>query len=119
MYSIEVFQERIHKELADLSFNKQPSELYEPINYSLSLSGKRIRPLLVLLGNDLFGGDINKAIKPAIGIEVFHNFTLLHDDIMDKAPLRRSMPTVHHKWNEDVAILSGDAMLIEARSEEN
>jgi geranylgeranyl diphosphate synthase, type II len=114
MYSIEVLQERIQKELADLLFNKQPSELYEPINYSLSLGGKRIRPLLVLLGNDLFGGDINKALKPAIGIEVFHNFTLLHDDIMDKAPLRRSMPTVHHKWNEDVAILSGDAMLIEA-----
>ena len=70
--------------------------------------------MLVLLACDLFGSDIEKALKPAIGIEVFHNFTLLHDDIMDKAPLRRSKPTVHFKWNQDVAILSGDAMLIEA-----
>jgi geranylgeranyl diphosphate synthase type II len=114
MYSIQELQERIQKELEELSFDKQPVELYEPINYSLSLGGKRIRPLLMLLGCDLFGGDIKNAIKPALGIEVFHNFTLLHDDIMDKAPLRRSKPTVHHKWNQDVAILSGDAMLIEA-----
>lgn len=114
MYSIQELQERIQVELAELSFNKQPIELYEPINYSLSFGGKRIRPLLTLLACDLFEGDIRKALKPAIGIEVFHNFTLLHDDIMDKAPLRRSKPTVHHKWNQDVAILSGDAMLIEA-----
>src|ERR1035437_278873 len=89
MYSIQELQERIQKELAELSFNKQPIELYEPIKYSLSLGGKRIRPLLTLLACDLFGGDINKALKTSIGIEVFHNFTLLHDDIMDKAPLRR------------------------------
>src|ERR1035437_3444487 len=114
MYSIQELQERIQKELAELSFNKQPIELYEPIKYSLSLGGKRIRPLLTLLACDLFGGDINKALKTSIGIEEFHNFTLLHDDIMDKAPLRRSKPTVHHKWNQDIAILSGDAMLIEA-----
>src|SRR5665213_1726746 len=114
MYSIQALQARIQKELAELSFDKQPVELYEPINYSLSLGGKRIRPLLLLLACDLFKGDIEKAINPAIGIEIFHNFTLLHDDIMDKAPLRRSKPTVHHKWNQDVAILSGDAMLIEA-----
>ncbi len=92
----------------------QPPELYEPIKYILSLGGKRLRPLLVLLSYGLFKGDTERIIKPAISVEVFHNFTLMHDDIMDKAPLRRGHTTVHKQWSENVAILSGDVMLIKA-----
>ncbi|MDR1950814.1 MAG: polyprenyl synthetase family protein [Bacteroidales bacterium] len=90
--------------------SKQPNLLYDPIVYSLSQGGKRVRPLLTLMGCELFGGDVEKALYPAVGVEIFHNFTLLHDDIMDKAPIRRGQPTVYKKWNETVAILSGDAM---------
>ena len=114
MYTIIELQEKIQEALSALSFKETPKELYEPINYTLSLGGKRMRPVLLLMGCDLFGGDVNKVITPAMGIEVFHNFTLLHDDIMDNAPIRRSQPTVHQKWNNSIAILSGDAMLIEA-----
>jgi geranylgeranyl diphosphate synthase type II len=89
---------------------KEPNLLYEPIVYSLSQGGKRIRPLLTLMSCEMFGGDIEKALYPAVGVEIFHNFTLLHDDIMDKAPIRRGQPTVYKKWNDNVAILSGDAM---------
>lgn len=92
----------------------QPPELYEPIKYILSLGGKRLRPILVLLSYGLFKGNTKQIIKPAISVEVFHNFTLMHDDIMDKAPLRRGHTTVHKRWNENVAILSGDVMLIKA-----
>ena len=77
----------------------------------MDLGGKRLRPVLVLMACDAVGGDINRAIKPAIGLEMFHNFTLLHDDVMDKADVRRGKPTVHRQWNDNVAILSGDAML--------
>lgn len=91
-----------------------PNELYEPIRYMLSLGGKRIRPLLTLLACDLFDSDVQRAVNPALGMELFHNFSLIHDDIMDNAPLRRSKPTVHQKWNPGVAILSGDAMLVKA-----
>ncbi|MDR0437840.1 MAG: polyprenyl synthetase family protein [Bacteroidales bacterium] len=90
--------------------SKQPNLLYDPIVYSLSQGGKQIRPLFTLMACELFDGDIEKALYPAVGVEVFHNFTLLHDDIMDKAPIRRGQPTVYKKWNENVAILSGDAM---------
>lgn len=93
-------------------WNKQPKGLYEPIEYILALGGKRIRPILTLMASDLFDGDIQQALKPAMGVEIFHNFTLLHDDIMDKAPIRRSKPTVHVKWNDNTAILSGDVMQI-------
>lgn len=89
-----------------------PEELYEPIRYTLGQSGKRIRPLLVMSSCDLFGGNLQKAIPAAIGIEVFHNFTLLHDDIMDQAPIRRGKETVYKKWNTNTAILSGDTMLV-------
>jgi len=92
--------------------NKQPIELYQPIHYILALEGKRIRPALTLMACNLFTDDITPAIKSALAIEVFHNFTLIHDDIMDNAPLRRNQPTVHEKWNDNVAILSGDAMQI-------
>jgi geranylgeranyl diphosphate synthase type II len=114
MLSILQAQEIIQSEFEKYYIADQPSELYDPINYILSLGGKRIRPALVLLANDMFGGDIDNAIKPAMGVELFHNFTLLHDDIMDKALLRRGNATVHTKWNDNVAILSGDAMFIKA-----
>ena len=93
---------------------KQPSELYQPIDYTLQLGGKRLRPMLLLMANDLFNGRIEDALYPAMGIEVFHNFTLLHDDIMDNAPLRRGQATVHAKWNANIAILSGDTMFVES-----
>jgi geranylgeranyl diphosphate synthase type II len=88
--------------------------LYQPVSYTLKLGGKRIRPLLVLIGCDLFDGPTDDAVWPALGIEVFHNFTLLHDDIMDLAPIRRNQPTVHKKWNSNIAILSGDAMFVKS-----
>jgi geranylgeranyl diphosphate synthase, type II len=92
----------------------QPDELYAPIRYALSVGGKRLRPALVLMACNLFSDSVQSAIAPALALEVFHNFTLLHDDIMDKALVRRGQPTVHTKWNENTAILSGDAMLIKA-----
>lgn len=100
--------------LEKLEFPAQPAELYDPIRYTLAMGGKRMRPVLVLMGCELMGGKAETAIQPALGIEVFHNFTLLHDDIMDEAPLRRGRPTVHTKWNNNIAILSGDVMFVEA-----
>src|SRR5438067_240248 len=104
----------VSKAVDELTFPAYPTDLYEPISYILALGGKRLRPALLLMACDLFGGDVEKAIEPALAIEVFHNFTLMHDDIMDKAPLRRGKITVHEKWNANVAILSGDAMMVEA-----
>ena len=98
----------------ELQIGSEPVELYEPIKYSLEAGGKRIRPVLTLAACNLFSDKIEASIAPAMAIEIFHNFTLLHDDIMDKADLRRNQPTVHKKWNENIAILSGDAMLIKA-----
>ncbi len=94
------------------SFISEPKQLYEPIAYTLTLGGKRIRPVLLLAATDLFGGNLDEASNAAIAIETFHNFTLLHDDLMDKSPIRRGKPTVYTKWNENIAILSGDAMNI-------
>lgn len=102
----------IEKELKAYNFGETPGELYDPIRYVLSLGGKRIRPVLTLLAYEMFGGDFRQAMYPALAVEVFHNFTLLHDDIMDKAPLRRGHRTVHERWNDNIAILSGDVMLI-------
>ncbi|MDD3321511.1 MAG: polyprenyl synthetase family protein [Paludibacter sp.] len=104
----------IFTELEKLNWNKEPNGLYEPIGYVLSMGGKRIRPVLTLMACNLFTEDIEAAISPALGIEVFHNFTLLHDDIMDRAEVRRGKPTVHKKWNDNTAILSGDVMQIAA-----
>lgn len=95
-------------------FTGQPAQLYDPINYMMQLGGKRVRPVLTLMGCKLFGGDTGKALPVAVAVEVFHNFTLVHDDIMDKAPIRRGQPTVHIKWNPDTAILSGDLMMIKS-----
>lgn len=95
-------------------FARYPHNLYEPVDYIMSLEGKRIRPLLLLMSADLIGKQAKNALPAAMAVEVFHNFTLLHDDIMDEAPLRRGMPTVHEKYNTNTAILSGDVMLINA-----
>jgi len=114
MHSIEQLQNIINKAIADTKYTSEPAELYEPISYLMQLGGKRMRPVLVLISTELFGGNVLKALDAAIGIELFHNFTLMHDDIMDKAPLRRGNPTVHVKWNESAAILSGDVMFVEA-----
>ena len=104
----------IENELQQISYPNNPNLLYAPISYIMRLDGKRMRPLLVLMAHQLFDENLKKAIPPAIAIEVFHNFTLLHDDIMDNATLRRGNPTVHKKWNNNVAILSGDVMMIQA-----
>jgi geranylgeranyl diphosphate synthase type II len=114
MYNITQLQDLINKEIAEKQYPNSPVELYEPIRYLMALGGKRMRPALLLLACDLFEGSIIDALKPAVGVEMFHNFTLMHDDIMDKAPLRRGSSTVHEKWNESIAILSGDVMLVEA-----
>lgn len=114
MFAFEIILQRIEKEVAELRFQNPPKSLYEPIKYILSLGGKRIRPALTLLACNIYDSDIENAIKPALGLEVFHNFTLLHDDLMDEADKRRNKPTVHKKWNANTAILSGDAMLITA-----
>ncbi len=95
-----------------INFNKEPKELYEPIGYIANLGGKRLRPLLTLFAAEVFGAAPNEAIHAAVAIELFHNFSLIHDDIMDEAPLRRGNKTVHEKWNLNTGILSGDAMLI-------
>ena len=114
MHSIEQLQGLINKAINDTKYTEEPAELYEPISYLMQLGGKRMRPVLVLVSTELFGGQVEKALDAAIGIEIFHNFTLMHDDIMDKAPIRRGKATVHVKWNESAAILSGDVMFVEA-----
>lgn len=105
-----LFQSALEKHHID----DDPKELYEPINYILNIGGKRLRPIITLMGCDLFGGDLEEAVKPGLAIEFFHNFTLIHDDIMDDAPIRRGQTTVHEKYNINIAILSGDALLIKA-----
>ena len=114
MKSIQELSALVSDELDRIEYPKNPSLLYEPIDYILGLGGKRMRPILVLMAHQLFDKNIEKAFSPALAIEVFHNFTLLHDDIMDNAPLRRGQKTVHEKWNSNVAILSGDTMLVQA-----
>jgi len=112
MYTLLEAQNLVEKHIQNLSIPDTPPELYEPVRYILSLGGKRIRPALVILACDLFDGEVASALIPAVAIEIFHNFTLLHDDIMDRSERRRGSPTVHVKYNENVAILSGDVMSI-------
>lgn len=104
----------IDKEILNLDWKREPYGLYEPIEYTLAAGGKRVRPQLAMIANQMFGGNDEEVLPAALALEVFHNFTLLHDDVMDKADVRRGRPTVHVKWNENTAILSGDQMLIEA-----
>jgi geranylgeranyl diphosphate synthase type II len=109
---IEAYKAEFQNYLKSKTVVKEPKNLYEPIDYILSLGGKKLRPILALLSADAFGIDYRKAFDVALAIEVFHNFTLIHDDIMDDAPLRRGKVTVHEKWDINTGILSGDAMLI-------
>jgi geranylgeranyl diphosphate synthase type II len=112
----DIFQKQVEKEIASFckTLSTSPTELYEPIAYMLSIGGKRIRPNLLLISNKMFGGQLKEAMPAALAIELFHGFTLIHDDITDNAPLRRNKPSVHAKWNTNIALLSGDAMLIKA-----
>jgi geranylgeranyl diphosphate synthase type II len=103
MRKLEDLQALIANSVSELKYPEYPAELYEPIKYILALGGKRMRPALLLMACDLFGGDVEAALPPALAIEVFHNFTLMHDDIMDNAPKRRGKTTVHEKWNNNVA----------------
>ena len=113
MYSLEQCSLQVEERLKQMSIGgKTPAGLYEPIDYAMAAGGKRVRPVLTLMACNLFSNHIEKALTPAIALELFHNFTLLHDDVMDNADVRRNRPTVHKRWNENTAILSGDAMLI-------
>jgi geranylgeranyl diphosphate synthase type II len=109
---VEQYLALIEAEIKRQKFGRRPASLYEPVRYVMGLGGKRLRPLLTCLSYSLYKDDIEKIIPYAVAVEAFHNFTLLHDDIMDNAPLRRGKTTVHHKWNVNTAILSGDVMLV-------
>lgn len=104
--------EKVNAYLASIPYDRKPASLYEPVKYVLSMGGKRIRPTLMLLSYNLFKDDPEKALPSACALETYHNYTLLHDDLMDRAPIRRGKPTVHEKWSPNVAILSGDSMLV-------
>jgi geranylgeranyl diphosphate synthase, type II len=110
MFNQSELKNLIDKALINLSYNTEAGKLIDPVKYSLSIGGKRLRPVLALMACNIFNDKIDEAIMPAAGVEVFHNFTLVHDDIMDKAPLRRNFPTVHNKWDINQAVLSGDVM---------
>lgn len=112
MYTASELLEKINSHITDLKFDRAPQGLYDPVTYVLSVGGKRIRPVLMLMAYNLYKEDVTAIFSPAIGIEVYHNYTLLHDDLMDRADRRRGKETVHKVWNDNTAILSGDAMLI-------
>ncbi len=114
MYSWKELLEQVNGEIVRMPFERKPAELYAPIRYVLSMGGKRIRPVLMLMGYNLYREDVESIYSQALGIEIYHNYTLLHDDLMDRADMRRGMPTVHKKWNDNAAILSGDSMLVMA-----
>jgi geranylgeranyl diphosphate synthase type II len=114
MQEISAYTNYIEREIARLDFPLQPSNLYDPLRYFMQLGGKRMRPILTLLGAELFGEQKENAINAALSVETFHNFSLIHDDIMDEAPLRRNKATVHEKWNQNIAILSGDVLFVKA-----
>jgi geranylgeranyl diphosphate synthase type II len=114
MYTTTELIEQINTAVENIQYNTEPRTLYDPIRYILSIGGKRIRPLLMLMSYNLYKKDVGAIMNNALALETYHNFTLLHDDLMDKSDLRRGHPTVHKKWNENTAILSGDTMLIMA-----
>ncbi|MDN3588693.1 polyprenyl synthetase family protein [Pedobacter aquatilis] len=114
MHTTIELQQILENAIQNLKFPESPKQLYDPITYIINLGGKRIRPLLVLMATELFGENAKESIHAAMAVEVFHNFTLVHDDIMDNAPLRRGKATVHEKWSTNIAILSGDVMMVEA-----
>ena len=112
--SLNLLREEVEHALSELSIPKEPSNLYDPMRYIIGLRGKRIRPILTLMGCQLMGGERKAALPQALAVEIFHNFSLVHDDIMDSADVRRGLPTVHKKWDQNIAILSGDGMLVVA-----
>ena len=112
MLTADEILEKVNQFLADLPYERKPASLYTPIQYALSMGGKRIRPTLMLLAYNLYKEDPEQILMNAIGLETYHNYTLLHDDLMDNADVRRGHPTVHKKWNANTAILSGDSMLV-------
>ncbi len=114
MEFLQQYQEIVEQGIEKYMFKDKPKELYEPMNYIINHRGKRLRPIMVLMACHLFGGDIRKALKPSLAIEYFHNFTLIHDDIMDEAPLRRNVPTIHTVYGLNTGILSGDGLLLKA-----
>ena len=114
MYRPEELLKKVNEALEQLSYDRKPASLYEPIKYVLSLGGKRVRPVLMLMAYNLYKDDPQKIITQAVGLETYHNFTLLHDDLMDNADMRRGHETVHKKWDANQAILSGDTMLLQA-----
>ena len=111
MKTFQEYLELVNQAIANIPYPAEPSQLYEPIAYHMALGGKRVRPVLTLMACDAMGGETAKAIDAAVGLEMFHNFTLLHDDVMDNADVRRGKTTVHRSWNDNTAILSGDTML--------
>ena len=114
MYAITELTQKINTAVENIQYNTEPKNLYDPIRYILSIGGKRIRPLLMLMGYNLYKDNVDTILNNALALETYHNFTLLHDDLMDKSDVRRGHPTVHKKWDENTAILSGDTMLIMA-----
>nr|WP_299206378.1 polyprenyl synthetase family protein [uncultured Brumimicrobium sp.] len=114
MQQIQAYQNILEERIQKLTLPESPKNLYDPLRYFLTLGGKRTRPSLTMLACSLFGEPGIKAVNAAMAVELFHNFTLIHDDIMDDAPLRRGQQTVHEKWNKDIAILSGDVLFVEA-----
>lgn len=112
MFSSSQLLENFNSHIAQLQFTRTPKGLYDPVEYVLSMGGKRIRPVLMLMANNLYQEDVTRIYAPATGLEVYHNYTLLHDDLMDRADRRRGKETVHKVWNDNTAILSGDAMLV-------
>lgn len=117
LYTFSDILDKINEEVKNLKFEQKPYSLFKPIEYILEIGGKRVRPVLATMAYNLYKSDIEKSIPIALAIEIFHNFTLLHDDLMDKADKRRGKPTVHIKWSDNTAVLSGDAMLIESYRE--
>lgn len=117
LYTFNDVLDKVNKAICQLKFDTPPRSLFEPIEYILALGGKRIRPVLAIMSYNLYKDDIARAMPIAYGVEIFHNFTLLHDDLMDRADTRRGNPTVHIKWSDNTAVLSGDAMLIESYRE--
>ena len=111
MKTFEELRILVESEIKNIDLPTEPYNFYEPVRYILSLGGKRLRPVFALMACNIFADDVDEAVKPAVGMEIFHNFTLLHDDIMDNSKLRRKKPTVNAKWNDNVAILSGDGMM--------
>ena len=114
MYTSDELLKKVNDYIELSTIKRKPTTLYDPIEYVLSIGGKRIRPVLMLLAYNMFHDDVDKILPPALGLETYHNYTLLHDDLMDNADVRRGKPTVHRRWNANTAILSGDSMLVVA-----